>query len=65
MPSPVEPRINALNAILERINGRIRVFREEEQLGTDIVDTTFTFGKIGVGSRNNAATFDHVLVERR
>jgi hypothetical protein len=27
-------------------------------------DSTFTGGKVGVGSRNNAATFDNFFVEK-
>jgi hypothetical protein len=34
-----------------------------EQLGATVFDATFNGGKVGVGSRNDAAVFDNIFVE--
>jgi hypothetical protein len=49
---------------VQNIAGTIRVFRDDIALGTPITESQ-TGTKVGVGSRNNAATFDNVFVERR
>jgi hypothetical protein len=43
------------------------VLRNGTQIGPTVTDSTFAEvpGRIGVGSRNNAATFDNVFVEPR
>jgi hypothetical protein len=49
---------------VRRTGGNIAVFRDGVQMGNTVSDATFSAGKMGVGSRNDAATFDNVFVER-
>jgi hypothetical protein len=50
---------------VRKTGSTIRVLRDGSQVGTDINDSTFSGGQVGVGSRDNAATFDNVFVERK
>jgi mono/diheme cytochrome c family protein len=50
---------------VQNLNGQIRAFRDDVQIGATTVDNSFFGGRVGVGSRNNAATFDNMFVERR
>jgi hypothetical protein len=50
---------------VRKINDVITVFRDDVQLGASKVDSTFTQGRVGLGSRNNAATWDNLILERR
>jgi hypothetical protein len=49
---------------LTRAGGTIKVTRDGTQIGPTVTDSTFTGGKVGVGSRNNNATFDNIFVEK-
>lgn len=50
---------------VRRTGAVIQVLRDGSQLGTDVSDTTFSGGQVGIGSRDNAAVFDNVFVEKR
>jgi mono/diheme cytochrome c family protein len=50
---------------VRKTGSTIRVFRDGTQIGSSVNDSTFTAGQIGVGSRDNAGTFDNVFVERQ
>jgi hypothetical protein len=49
---------------VQRIGSTIRVMKDGAQIGT-VNDSTFSGGQVGVGSRDNAATFDNLFVEKR
>jgi hypothetical protein len=49
---------------VRKTGSNISVFRDGVQIGNTVSDTTFSAGQMGVGSRNDAATFDNVFVER-
>ena len=49
---------------VQRVGASIKVFRDGTQIGPTVNDATFTGGQVGVGSRNNAATFDNFFVEK-
>jgi hypothetical protein len=48
---------------IQKTGTTIRVLRNGSQIGPTVTDGTFTGGRVGVGSRNNAAVFDNVFVE--
>lgn len=47
---------------VEKQNDTIRVYRDNALQAT-VRDSAFSGGKVGFGSRNNAATFDNLIVE--
>jgi cytochrome c peroxidase len=49
---------------VRRTGATIRVMRDGAQIGTDVNDNTFSGGQVGVGSRDNAASFDNLFVEK-
>jgi cytochrome c peroxidase len=49
---------------IRRAGATIKVFRDGVQMGSDVNDSTFSGGQVGVGSRNDAGTFDNFFVER-
>jgi hypothetical protein len=50
---------------VRKTGSNISVFRDGIQIGSTVADSTFQGGKIGVGSRNDAATFDNIFVEKQ
>lgn len=50
---------------VRRVNDVIQVFRDDAPLGSFKLDSTFVGGTVGLGSRNNAATWDNLFIERR
>jgi hypothetical protein len=49
---------------IRRTGATIKVFRDGVQMGSNVNDSTFSGGQVGVGSRNDAGTFDNFFVER-
>ena len=49
---------------VRKTGNNIAVFRDGTQIGSTVADSTFQGGQIGVGSRNDAATFDNIFVEK-
>jgi hypothetical protein len=49
---------------VRKTGSNLSVFRDGVQIGSTVSDSTFSGGQMGVGSRNDAATFDNVFVER-
>jgi Stigma-specific protein, Stig1/HYDIN/CFA65/VesB-like, Ig-like domain len=60
----VTPPGTARRIRIQRVGASIKVLRDGTQIGPTVNDSTFTGGKVGVGSRNNAATFDNFFVEK-
>jgi hypothetical protein len=55
---------SARRTSVRKTGSNISVFRDGVQMGSTVSDATFSAGQMGVGSRNDAATFDNVFVER-
>jgi len=60
----VTPPGTARRIRIQRVGASIKVLRDGTQIGPTVNDSTFTGGKVGVGSRNNAAPFDNFFVEK-
>jgi hypothetical protein len=49
---------------VRKTGSTIAVFRDGTQIGSNVNDSTFKGGQMGLGSRDDAATFDNVFVEK-